>query len=299
MTLNNTLAAGTSFLGLNFNAGAPAFVLNGNSITTTGGILDNSTSLETINLEIVLATASHSLNATAGGKLVVNGVIDDAAGGFGITTVEHGTVVLTTNSTYAGPTTVNAGTLELDFNTLAINSSGIDTNNIINPNSILSLGGGTLELNGDSTETNSQTFASTTFTPGSSTVIVAPQSGTVTISNNLALGALSFSAGSTVMFVGPATSIAASTASGQTGAVGNADPVTGFVTATANITTTSGAANTLLTSSSAGVTQVGGGISAQAGFATVGLYDFAIVTGFRALHYCGSFPGNRRWRHRE
>src|SRR5580692_10450004 len=52
LTLNNNIAAATSFLGLTFNAGAPSFSLNGNSITTTGGIVDYSTNVETINLPI-------------------------------------------------------------------------------------------------------------------------------------------------------------------------------------------------------------------------------------------------------
>src|SRR5580658_7097225 len=73
LTLNNDLTNGASFLGLDFNVGAPAFILNGNSITTTGGIFDYSTSLETINLPMVFSAASHSLYAATGGTLVVNG----------------------------------------------------------------------------------------------------------------------------------------------------------------------------------------------------------------------------------
>jgi autotransporter-associated beta strand protein len=292
LTLNNNLTAGTSFLGLDFNVGAPAFTLNGNAITTTGGIFDYSTSLETINFGMLFSAASHSLYAGTGGTLVVNGVISDGGSGYGITATGGGLVSLTQTNNYIGTTAVNAGTLELDFNTLGINSEEALSNNIIDPGSALSLGGGTLNMNGSGTLTNSQTFASTTVAAGSSVVQVAPASGTVTISNNLALGAFTYTTGSSVMFVGPASSTGVTTASGQSGAYGNQNgtPTAGFVTNTANITTTAGAVNTELTGSAPGVSP-GTGTSAQAAFATVGLYDFAIVVGSSPFTIIGASQG--------
>ena len=79
LTLNNNITAATSFLGLTFNANAPSFVLNGNSITTTGGTVDNSLNLETINLPIILSSGSHSVNAITGGSMDLNGIISEAA----------------------------------------------------------------------------------------------------------------------------------------------------------------------------------------------------------------------------
>jgi autotransporter-associated beta strand protein len=184
LTLNKNLTAGASFLGLQFNAGAPSFILNGAAIASTGGLFDYSSSLETINLSMAFA-ATHSLFATNGATMVIGGVISGAGG---ITMAGNGTVSLTTTNSFTGTTSVNAGTTELDFNTLGINSGGTLSNNIISSSSVLSLGGGTLNMNGSETLTNSQTFAGTTIAAGSSVVQVAPASGTVTISNNLALG---------------------------------------------------------------------------------------------------------------
>src|SRR5580658_767927 len=79
LTLNNNLTAGTSFLGLQFNAGAPAFILNGAAIASTGGLFDHSSSLETVNLSMAFAS-THSLFATNGATMIIGGVISGAGG---------------------------------------------------------------------------------------------------------------------------------------------------------------------------------------------------------------------------
>lgn len=52
---NNNFAADTSFASITFNSGAGAFTLGGNRITLTGGIINNSANLETIDLDIIRA----------------------------------------------------------------------------------------------------------------------------------------------------------------------------------------------------------------------------------------------------
>ena len=89
---NNNYPGGTSFGGLTFNPGAGAFVLGGNSISTSAGVTNNSTSAETINLPMVLA-ASQNISLTNGGMLAINGAISGA--GFGLTLTDLGTLALT------------------------------------------------------------------------------------------------------------------------------------------------------------------------------------------------------------
>ena len=268
-TLNNDIPSG-SYLGLTFNASTPSFTLNGNSITTTNGIVDNSPNLEIVNLPIVLGADLQSVNvANSAGSLLLGGVIDDGGNGYGITTTGGGTVTLTNNNTYTGTTTVNAGTLKLDFNAAGA------ADNIVSSSSALAFGGGTLTINGNASSVSSQTGNGTTFSSGANVISVAPASGSTV--PNLALGALTYDAGATVEFIGPTNDTSATTSTGQPGAYGSGT-TTGVVPATANITTTSGAADQMLYGGMTGVTD-GSGVANVATFATVGLYDYAFVTG--------------------
>lgn len=262
LTLNNNLTAATSFLGLTFTAGAPSFTLNGNSITTTGGIVDNSSNLETVFLPIIMS-GSHSVNATAGGTMILSGVISGSSAG--ITKTGAGTVDLNGSAvnTYTGATTVNAGTLLVDFSNIGA------TANLINSSSALALGGGTLQISGNASSASSQKFASTAINAGASVIAAAPSSGSLI--PTITLGALTPAAGGVIIINGPATSTGATTASGQSGSAGNGT-FTGQQAATATVTTTSGSANGVLQST------VSGSVDYY-DFATVGLYDFAAVTG--------------------
>jgi hypothetical protein len=92
---------GLSFAGLNFNPGAAAFTIGGSQLITSAGILDYSTSLETLNLALQF-TGSHSLYAISGGTMVVNGVISGDVAATGISKVGLGTVTLTGANIYTG-----------------------------------------------------------------------------------------------------------------------------------------------------------------------------------------------------
>jgi autotransporter-associated beta strand protein len=235
LTANNNLTLYT-FAGLTFNPTAGAFTLTGNQITNDAAIVDNSLNLETVNLPLVFSS-TQSLTATNGGSLLIGGVISGAGG---ITASGQGLVTLTNANLFTGASTLNSGTLTLDFN------AGGVINNIISSSSALTLGGGTLKLNGNASTASSQTFGGTTIASGANIVTVAPASGATV--PTLALGALTPDFGGVVEFVGPLSASA------------------GVTTATANITTTS-----------AGGGGVGlfGGQGTQGCYATVGLYDWA------------------------
>ena len=51
LNANNNSAANTEYAGITFNAGAGAFVLGGNAINLAGDVVNNSTNLQTINIE--------------------------------------------------------------------------------------------------------------------------------------------------------------------------------------------------------------------------------------------------------
>jgi autotransporter-associated beta strand protein len=262
LLLNNNIAAATSFLGLTFDAGAPSFTLNGNSVTTTGGIVDYSANPETINLAIIL-NGTHSINATNGAIMTLDGVLSGSSDG--ITKTGGGTVSLNGSAvnTYTGTTTVNAGLLLENFSNLGA------TANLISSSSALAFGGGTLQIEGNASSASSQSFASTTLNAGASTVSVAPSSGSA--NPTVALGGFTTAAGGIVVINGPAYSSAPTTTSGQTGSAGNGS-TTGLQVATATITTTSGSANQIFQSASSGD-------AAYYCYGTVGLYDLAAVNG--------------------
>ncbi len=87
LNTTNDIAAGTQFGNLTFNAGAGAFILNGNSLTLSGTITNNSASTQTINL-------------TLGGT---NGLAKTGAG----------MVILAAANNFTGGTLVTGGTLQV------------------------------------------------------------------------------------------------------------------------------------------------------------------------------------------
>jgi fibronectin-binding autotransporter adhesin len=250
--LNNNIAAGTSFAGLTFNPGASAFTLNGNQIATSAGLVDNSSNLETINLPVALGVASHSLSVVGDGSLLVGGVISDGGSGYGITLPGEGLVTLTNANTYTGATTINAGTLMLDFN-----DGGVGTN-IISDSSALMLGGGTLKINGGTSVFSSQTFASLAVNAGLNEITAAPASGTNDLPD-ISFNALSGTLGGVVEFFGPVTSSDTNI------------PEASIIEATATNNTTSAGAG--------GVGLIGGNGTTTGDYATVGLYDWAATVG--------------------
>jgi autotransporter-associated beta strand protein len=100
--LNNNIAGG-SFASMQFESDAPAFTLNGNSVTLTGDpggnvVLNNSTNTQTINLPITL-TGAANLNA-ATGTIVIGSACTIANAGFDLTV--KGAQPVTLNGAFSG-----------------------------------------------------------------------------------------------------------------------------------------------------------------------------------------------------
>ena len=95
---NNNTTAGTLYSNLTFNAGAGAFVLNGNSITLpsgSGGIVNNSsTSVEAVNLGVNF-NANQTFDGGANGLILGGGLTNNATGTTIVTTTLSGSGTLT------------------------------------------------------------------------------------------------------------------------------------------------------------------------------------------------------------
>jgi autotransporter-associated beta strand protein len=215
--------------------------------TAAGWWLDNNGTPGNV-LTLAGTTPSISVNPLAAGKVVtISSVI---AGTAALTKIGTGALTLGgATDTFTGGLKLNAGTLTLDYN-----ASGSPTSTLV-PSQVLTLGGGTLNINGNAGTATSQSFSSTTFSPGQSTISAAPASG----ANNptVSLGALTVNYGATVRYIGPAT----------IGSGGVSVPAT----ATIKTTTVGSSAASLGIFLGEGPAAA----NATAAYATVGLYDWA------------------------
>ncbi|SDT98610.1 PEP-CTERM protein-sorting domain-containing protein [Verrucomicrobium sp. GAS474] len=171
-SLNDNLS-GLTLGSLSFTTNAAAYTLGGNAFSLYKGITTRATTAEAISAGIALAGAN-TWNVYAGGALNVSGVVSGAnsltlGGGYG-----GGTVTLSGANTYSGGTILRGGSLNL---TGSLNAAGT-----------LNLGGGTLTY-APTAGGSTQAFASTTVSPGLSTVANA------TAGNNVNLGTITRNAG--------------------------------------------------------------------------------------------------------
>lgn len=111
-TNTNDYAAGTSFNSLVFDAAASPFTIGGNGITlgSAAGIINGSSSLQTLNTDVTLTNAATVINTGASG-LTLGGILSGT--GFGISKTGAGTLTLTGANTYTGVTALTAGSLVL------------------------------------------------------------------------------------------------------------------------------------------------------------------------------------------
>ena len=252
-----TLGGATSLLGLLFdnNTAGPLTVGSGSTLTLAASGINMSAAKNnaTFNCAIALG-ASQTWSVNSGLTLTVGGVISGST--FGIAKTGAGKLVLSAANTFTGNVTNSAGTLKLDFT-----ASGAPTANIINSASALKLNGGTVQTLGASGG-SSQTFASTAVyasTSGQSIVTNSAVSGTIPTNN---LGTLTGVQGGLVRFDG-ASYISDPSTGSSLGIVTNA--ATGVYNVTAN-------------TSDLGLITISAGGAAGA-YATVGLYDWAAVSG--------------------
>ncbi|HEY8965685.1 MAG TPA: autotransporter-associated beta strand repeat-containing protein [Candidatus Methylacidiphilales bacterium] len=122
------------------------------------------------------ANGTLSLTGSNTGNNTVSGTLANGAGTLGLLKGGTGTWVLSGNNTYTGATSLQGGTLVLDYTT--------NTGSKLGTGSALAMGGATLQLVGGS---GVQSVASTNFN-GAGTAQIVRTSGTETVS----LGAISF-----------------------------------------------------------------------------------------------------------
>jgi autotransporter-associated beta strand protein len=188
---NSTLTLGAS-TGLAFNTAYGTiftFYLGGLSGDGSGSLTDS------YDNSLTLLVGGNGTNTT------YSGALSDAAlaGGIGsLTKAGSGTLVLCGSNTYSGLTSVNGGSLKLDFSQAGAPTSGIVNNLAIA--SSLALGGGTLALQGKASTINSQQFASLSVNPGASAIVLtAGTSGQLLLNT----GSISGLPGGTVDFTPP------------------------------------------------------------------------------------------------
>jgi fibronectin-binding autotransporter adhesin len=161
----------------------------------SGGTLQARTGLS-IALPVTLGTSGGgALIDTAGYAVLLTGPLSGAGK---LAKVGSGTLTLTGTESYAGLTGIYAGTLKLDFSQTGAPATNI-INNVTNASS-LTLGGGTLLVQGNAGKTNSQRFNGLSVNPGASAIVLSASSSNLLL---LSLGNISRSAGGTVDFTLP------------------------------------------------------------------------------------------------
>ena len=211
---NNDYSAGRTYAGILFDSTAGAFTLTGNAITLNGGITNDSTSDQTINLGIGLTGTQTVSNPSGKGKIVVNGII---SGNGDLTKDGGGTLTLGAANTFTGTTWLSNGVIILnDVNalqnstlrhegakTLTFGVAGNNTYNIGNltgnsASTSIAMGGNTLSIGANGG--NQSYVGYLTGTGGSLTKVGI---GTLTLSGtNTYTGVTTISAGTLALGAG-------------------------------------------------------------------------------------------------
>lgn len=105
LTPNNDLARTNN--AITFYGDAGAFTIGGNTFTLNGNITNNSTTVQTINNNITLRSATRTVTSVFGAGTVLGGIIGDSGSGLGLTRNGVGTVTLKGDNTFTGTVTLN------------------------------------------------------------------------------------------------------------------------------------------------------------------------------------------------
>ncbi|OYX03777.1 MAG: hypothetical protein B7Z05_09125, partial [Thiotrichales bacterium 32-46-8] len=142
---NNLPALSIAGTGITFNVLAGAFTVNGNAITLSGGITNNSLSLQTVSFAGITLGAAQTFNAVLGGLNVsapiilggfalgvdgtANTTLSGAISGTGqLNKTGIGTLILSGTNTFDGPTTVTQGILQLQNGAAIADTSAVIVN---------------------------------------------------------------------------------------------------------------------------------------------------------------------------
>jgi len=200
-TLTNDLS-GASFVGLTFNSGASAYTIGGNSFTLTGGVTNNSTSLQTINNAITLSNVARTFNAGSGG-LTLGGALSGTTGtvtfiGAGTTTLSGTNTINATGANFAafivGGTIAGgggspAGNVAITGATTVDGTGFTDSRGILDVHGASTLTiqtGGSFTVNGSSSATTTSIIGQNST--GTSTLLVNGGSFSFSGGHGLALG---------------------------------------------------------------------------------------------------------------
>src|SRR5579862_2450214 len=198
----NDLDATQSLVITNSNAAAGTITLNGGSNSVAPNAADLLYVASGGTLTIQNGVGALGLVLGASGNLDIAGAANIASvisGANGLTLTGGGTLTLSGSDVYTGATTINAGTVNLNFA-----AAGAPATNIINNganSSALVMGGGTLKLTGSANATNSQRFNGATFNSGGSAITLNANATANPLSLNL--GAITRNTGGTVVFTLP------------------------------------------------------------------------------------------------
>jgi fibronectin-binding autotransporter adhesin len=181
---NNNYTAGTSFSSITFSSTAGSFNLTGNSITLTGNITNNDGSRQTIALPIIIGS-THTIN-TANGPITFSGNISGSG-----SIIKAGTIdlLLSGTNTYAGSTTITAGMLHYNADTVFSGTGPIVLNGGILYHQSASNLANNLSVTASSTiESNDGddiTFSSTTISGDVGTTLSMTRTSVVTSPHDL------------------------------------------------------------------------------------------------------------------
>ncbi len=257
ITVNSTVASNELF-----NA---AFVLGTDATLQTNTIVNNSTNVLTFAGNIYGGSGgtvgTKTLAVGGSGNTVVSGNITNG----GATTVaitKTGTGNLTINGTVNATTGLNSqgafGTVAINAGNLVLDFSNSTNADLLDNYSPVSMGGGTLQVIGNSTNASTQNFTNgsgVTLNPGFNVITIGPNGGNMSDPlPTLNLGAFPQTLGSQTMFVGPSYN------TNYSGGTVTNLAATGTIT-----TTTLGLQNKLLWPST------------RVAVATAGLYNWASV----------------------
>jgi autotransporter-associated beta strand protein len=175
---------------------------NPGSIVFGGGTLHYSNGVATDYSGRFSTAAGQAIRINTGTSTITYATPLTSSGG-SLTKVDGtGTLTLTAANTYSGATTVNAGTLKLDFS-----AASAPATNILSSSSTVALGGGTLNLTGKASTTNSQTLSGTTLNAGGGAITLTAVSSNPLLLN---LGSITRNVGGTVNLTNPSGTINAS-----------------------------------------------------------------------------------------